>query len=155
MATIEPQFLALASSWKQPISSAWSFPVKTRELDRGLAGIPMAGQVAVVFSSGYKLAKEWADTGRYTLIEAGYGFPPVARAHPWSVNVLPVPRSIRHQASTLLLTSGLVVLRNWFFTASTFTGTEGGASLVLSFQPGEPQLVETRHSNLSPRVEHA
>ena len=147
-----PKFAVLNSSWKQRISSKWSFPVKAMDLDEALTGVPQAGAIYASFSHGYRLALKWARTGRYPLLEGHYAF---GRGHPeplWRVVVLPVPRGFRHEASILLDVRGLPALRAWFLRAFASAGMEGESSITISFEPGTDEPFLEYHNSLLPQV---
>jgi hypothetical protein len=121
---------------KSRISHTLSYPATAKEISEALADVPQAYALFIDFFS-YRRMKDRDKP--FAVLSVHYDLN-YALEREWSVQVRPVPRSLRHTVNGLLREQAFPAIHDWLLLREKLSSTRGRQSLTAIFSERDGSL---------------
>jgi len=119
---------------KAKISSKLSYPLGAELISSELAGVPQARILEINFHAKYERMETRGMP--YSILKFSYSGPAGSyhpRSIPWSIEVRPVPRALKHTVKESIVRDFFPRIRQWLEKHAGLTSTHGSHSLSVVF----------------------
>ncbi len=143
----------IPTGYKKEIPRTHSYPLGAKAISEALAGVPQFDLLRINFSFGWKgFAKDRVPGAPYKVLIVNY-YGPSGSLSGWNIYVRPVPRVLKHEIQTKLLTEALPKLKIWLQATPHSLDREGAHHIEFLFDELAGELITEEYSSTEWRTE--
>ena len=143
---------------KSPIPKSESYPLKLRDLEQALEGVPQAERIDVQFWRRYERADDRSKTVK-AILTLSYSRSKVGLTTStdsieyliqpkWRIQISPVPKDLRHHIHDLLIAEALPHAKEWFIKTFAKDGEIGAFWVEYKYDFGLEKLIMPRKTEV-------